>query len=80
MGRNPVCYNYRATLISYRSCLKPVDTFRPVGVLLFVPFPPRVAAQAATLGYRILSIPAYTNSNHCETVSPAGNQQRSPTA
>ncbi len=28
MGRNPVCYNYRATLISYRSCLKPVDTFR----------------------------------------------------
>ena len=29
MGRNPVCYNYRATLISYRSCLKPVDTFRP---------------------------------------------------
>ena len=30
MGRNPVCYNYRATLISYRSCLKPVDTFRTV--------------------------------------------------
>ena len=28
MGRNPVCYNYRATLISYRSCLKPIDTFR----------------------------------------------------
>ena len=30
MGRNPVCYNYRATLISYRSCLKPIDTFRGV--------------------------------------------------
>jgi hypothetical protein len=28
MGRNPVCYNYRATLISFRSCLKPLDTFR----------------------------------------------------
>jgi predicted DNA-binding protein YlxM (UPF0122 family) len=28
MGRNPECYNYRATLISYRSCLKPIDTFR----------------------------------------------------
>ena len=28
MGRNPLCYNYRATLISYPSCLKPVDTFR----------------------------------------------------
>ena len=28
MGRNPVCYNYRATLISDRSCLKPVDTLR----------------------------------------------------
>jgi hypothetical protein len=28
MGRNPVCYSYRATLISYRSCLKPLDTFR----------------------------------------------------
>ena len=27
MGRNPVCYNYNATLISYRSCLKPIDTF-----------------------------------------------------
>src|SRR5208337_3789516 len=30
MGRNHVCYNYRATLISYRSCLKALDTFRPV--------------------------------------------------
>jgi hypothetical protein len=30
MGRNPVCYNYRATLISCRSCLKPIDTFRSV--------------------------------------------------
>ena len=30
MGWNPVCYNYRATLISYRSCLKPIDTFRRV--------------------------------------------------
>ena len=28
MGRNPVCYKYIATLIPYRSCLKPVDTFR----------------------------------------------------
>ena len=28
MGWNPVCYNYRATLISKSSCLKPVDTFR----------------------------------------------------
>src|SRR3989339_424782 len=30
MGRNPACYNYRATLISSRSCLKPVDTLRGV--------------------------------------------------
>jgi hypothetical protein len=28
MGPNPVCYNYRATLISLSSCLKPIDTFR----------------------------------------------------
>src|SRR5208337_3590488 len=28
MGRNHACYNYRATLISYRSCLKPLDTLR----------------------------------------------------
>gem|GEM_PF-3851605 len=28
MGRNSVSYSYRATLISYRSCLKPIDTFR----------------------------------------------------
>ena len=27
-SRTPACYNYRAALISYRSCLKPVDTFR----------------------------------------------------
>ena len=27
-GRKPEHYNSRATLISYRSCLKPVDTFR----------------------------------------------------
>ncbi len=27
-GSEPVCCNYGATLISYRSCLKPVDTFR----------------------------------------------------
>jgi hypothetical protein len=26
-GRSPACYSYRATLISYRSCLKPIDTF-----------------------------------------------------
>jgi transposase InsO family protein len=30
-GWYPVCYNYRATLISLRSCLKPVDTFRFIG-------------------------------------------------
>src|SRR5271165_2224941 len=30
MGRNRACYNYRATLISYRSCLKALDTFRYV--------------------------------------------------
>jgi len=28
IGRSPVCYNYRTTLISFRSCLKPVDRFR----------------------------------------------------
>jgi hypothetical protein len=28
MGPNPVCYNYRTTLISYCSCLNPIDTFR----------------------------------------------------
>ena len=27
-GPEPVCYNYRATLISYRKCLKPIDMFR----------------------------------------------------
>jgi hypothetical protein len=32
MGRNPVCYNYRATLIPKSSCLKPVDTFRRFAV------------------------------------------------
>ena len=36
MGQNPVCYNYRATLISYRSCLKPVDTFRRLAVRVSV--------------------------------------------
>jgi len=30
MGRNSVSYSYRATLISYGSCLKPIDTFRGV--------------------------------------------------
>jgi len=33
MGRNPVCYNYRATLIPKSSCLKPVDTHRPLSGL-----------------------------------------------
>jgi hypothetical protein len=32
MGQNPVCYNYRATLISYRSCFKPVETLRAMFV------------------------------------------------
>ncbi len=32
-GRRPVYYNYRATLISYRSCLKPIDTLRGANAL-----------------------------------------------
>jgi len=30
MGPNPVYFDYHTTLISHRSCLKPVDTFRGV--------------------------------------------------
>jgi hypothetical protein len=36
-GGNPVCYNYRATLISLSSCLKPVDTFRTEAVTFNAP-------------------------------------------
>jgi len=56
MGQNPVCYNYRATLISFRSCLKPLDTLR---TLLLTHSVEQIAEEYTSPGMRDSDFPRY---------------------